>query len=303
MEKRMANYTILVNSCDSYSDLWEPFFLLLKKYWAGEIPEIVLNTETKDFSMNGLQIHCPHCPDNPKGFYGKRLKYALNTIDTEYVLCLLDDFFIRETVDTARIEQLIDCMDRNQNISCFNFEDPFEGERSVQYPGFVSLPQIAEYKLNMQAAIWRKDDLYKLWKDRVDPWTWETVSNKLTYTSTKEYYFLEKGHRTPVSYGKMPGLTWGVVRGKWMEEDVVPLFEKEGISVDYSARGFFTPEQRKKASASSMIELNLKMLYILGFSYVVRNFCYSTIYRRIKALQGIHVVDYDTHLAQKMNRE
>lgn len=294
----MANYTILVNSCDRYSDLWGPLFTLLKKYWQGEIPQIVLNTETKDFSMTGLDIRCVHCPNNPKGFYGKRLKYALKSIDTKYILCLLDDFFIRETVDTKEIERLIQYMEENENISCFNFENSLDGVPSEKYPGYISLPPIADYKLNMQAAVWRKKDFYRLWKDRVDPWTWEGVSNKLTYRTTKEFYFLENGKTMPVNYGKKPGSTWGVVQGKWREDDIVPLFEKEGIKVDYSLRGFY---EGRKAVPQNMIALNMKMLYVLGVSYTVKNFLYSTVYRRIWMLCGKETVNYDTYLARKYN--
>ena len=50
-------YTIVVSSCDAYSDLWEPFFKVLKAEWKGldKIP-IVLNTESKSFSYDGLDI-------------------------------------------------------------------------------------------------------------------------------------------------------------------------------------------------------------------------------------------------------
>ena len=40
--------TLLVNSCDAYADLWQPFFTLLKRYFVPLPAEILLNTETKD---------------------------------------------------------------------------------------------------------------------------------------------------------------------------------------------------------------------------------------------------------------
>lgn len=294
-------YTILVNSCDAYADLWEPFFTLLKKYWAAPIPKIVLNTETKSFSMDGLEIFCPHCPDNPQRYYGKRLKYVLSQIETDYVLCLLDDFFFREAIDVEMIQNLVGYMEENKNICCFNFENAFEGKNSDRYPGFVSLPPIAEYRLNMQAAVWRTADLDSFWKDKVNPWTWETISNKLTYNTNREFYFLHKDCKVPINYGKRPGLTWGVVRGKWFEDDVVPLFKKEGLAMDFSARGFFENGSVKSPTYKKMLEINLEYLYILGPAFMLKNFCYSTIYRRIKALFGQTVIDYDSYLAQKYN--
>ena len=56
MEKYMDKIALLVNSCDKYEDLWAPFFTLLKKYWNPEYP-IVLNTESKDFNFEGLNIN------------------------------------------------------------------------------------------------------------------------------------------------------------------------------------------------------------------------------------------------------
>ena len=41
-----SNITVLVNSCDSYSDAWYPFFTLWKKYWPdSKFPVIFGNGE------------------------------------------------------------------------------------------------------------------------------------------------------------------------------------------------------------------------------------------------------------------
>ena len=41
--------TILVNSCDKYEDAWEPFFVLLEKYWIDHPRKILLNSETIEY--------------------------------------------------------------------------------------------------------------------------------------------------------------------------------------------------------------------------------------------------------------
>ena len=294
-------YTILVNSCDSYSDLWEPFFQLLKKYWKGNMPPIVLNTETKDFSMEGLDIVCVHCPDNKRAYYGKRMKYVLKQIETEYVLCLLDDFFVREEIDVSRLESLINEMDINKNICCFNFDDSFSGIQCDRYPEYIFRPLITDYKLNMQAAIWRRKDLDGFWKDKVSPWEWETISNKLTYSSTKEFYYLKRGCDSPINYGKKTGPSWGVVHGKWVEQDVVPLFEKEGIKVDYSIRGFYEPILNRRRTVVELIRKYIKYAYILGPRFTINSFCYTEIYSRSLRILGKKTMTYDQYLARKYN--
>ena len=68
-EKIKENVTILVNSCDNYDDLWLPFFTLLKKYWVPLNVRVILNTETKKFSLDGMSIEVIH-PENPDDSYG-----------------------------------------------------------------------------------------------------------------------------------------------------------------------------------------------------------------------------------------
>ena len=50
-----SRVTLLVNSCDAYADLWQPFFTLLKRYFVPLPDEILLNTETKAYNNQEQQ--------------------------------------------------------------------------------------------------------------------------------------------------------------------------------------------------------------------------------------------------------
>ena len=47
-----------------------------------------------------------------------------------------------------------------------------------------------------------------------------------------------------MDYGYRKGQWMGICHGQWVREDVVPLFAREGIEVDFSKRGFLDPNQR-----------------------------------------------------------
>ena len=171
------NLTILVCSCDSYQDLWIPFFTLLKKYWDPKDIQILLNTESYDFPFDGLDITVVHSPCEKN--YGQRMLNALSCVNTKYVLPLLDDFFLRSPVDENRIREIIRWMDEDSNIAYFNCDstEVYADWEINRYPGFRRIPPGNRYIFNMQAAIWRTNILKKCWLPNVSPWEWEMLSN------------------------------------------------------------------------------------------------------------------------------
>lgn len=241
MEKK---YTILVNSCDAYDDLWFPFFTLLKKYWNPLNVRVILNTETKDYHMDGLSIECIH-PKNKNASYGERMLNVLHEIDTPYVIPLLDDFFLRKPVDHEMIEKIIDWMNKDKSIVYFNCDDTpvYEEWEQNKFSGFHRIPRGNVYTLNMQAAVWRTDKLISYWKPDVSPWDWEEFCNLMAARKRDEkFYCVSKYGAGFCDYGyKLSGM--GVHRGRWVYEDVVPFFEEEQIKVDYTRRGFLQKEE------------------------------------------------------------
>lgn len=231
--------TILVCTCDSYEDLWFPFFKLLKLYWPDLDCRIILNTETKTYNYEGLDIKSYGLGSTS---YGQRMLNHLNLVETPYVLILLDDFFIRKTIDTASVVRMLDFMDSNEEVAAMycNATKYVNGTNPLK--PFYKMNQYAPYKLNMQAAIWRKENLKKYWIPEDNPWRWEIFVNFLTFKNTDVFYSLKDLKETPVDYGyKEDGM--GVFRGKWVVEDVKPVFDKHNIVIDFAKRGIYKKEE------------------------------------------------------------
>lgn len=238
--------TVLVCSCDAYEDLWYPFFKLFNKYWGNYPCRIILNTETKKYEYENLNIECFSFYEDNNVKYGERFLRHIEEIKTPYTLILLDDFFIRENVDEKRLTEIVSWLEADESIATFNFDAVKDNYNTKsEYNGFVKRARIAPYKLNMQAGIWRTDCLKELWRKNDSPWTWEIYGNSRTFDDKYKFYCLESLNNTPINYGyNVNGM--GVFRGKWCD-DVPPLFEKEMISVDFSRRGFYSPEEEQKS--------------------------------------------------------
>ena len=302
--------TILVCSCDEYEDLWIPFFTLLKKYLNPQKVQILLNTEKEEITFEGLNIKCIHPPAKGKDWpYGRRMKYALSQVETEYTLLLLDDFFIRAPVDVTKFEQIIDWMTVDRTIVCFNFEGTkayADWECNV-YPGFRRLPPGNKFMLNMQAAIWRTKSLQKYWRPKVSPWEWEAYCNVLTtkYPRDKFYCAMDFSELC-IDYGHYEsGDLWGVVKGKWIVEDVQPLFEREGISVDFSKRGDFKqsvcPPYFK--SMDTLKDQFSAVFRCLGVMSTIRYFSFRVRCKLAMKAGKLADINYFAYLTEKKRRE
>lgn len=253
MEKSLSDkITVLVNSCDSYSDLWNPFFTLLNRYLPQKDFHILLNTENKDYCFAGLNIECVH-PKDSSCQYGQRMIEALDHVRTKYVMVLLDDFFIRKPLDIKKLENIVKWMDEDKHIVSFlqNPIHPYYEYNNNKCDGFMRVPPGRSYTLNLQAGLWRLDKFKKTWRPNINPWEYELYTNIKTYKPSFDVNYRPKSQSDNfVDYGYSPGI-WGIYRGKIVKDDVVPLFEKEHIEYDYSIRGFYMPCSKKTANIKS----------------------------------------------------
>jgi len=223
----MNDTSILVLSCDAYEDLWEPFFTLKSRYWNCDYKTYIA-TETK---LCEYAIALRH--NYPISQWTTRIRKSLEEIPTKYVIVMCDDFFIRKKVRTDIIENCI--YEMKDDIACFSFEQEYAPTLLSKFFGFRLKPQNSEYLNTCQATLWDREKLIERLQDEQNPWEWEEAKVNSPY---KHFVSLYDGEWI-IDYGHDYFGKWsGVCKGKWVREDVVPLFEKENIEVDFSVRGF-----------------------------------------------------------------
>lgn len=249
--------TILVCSSDGYEDTWKPFFKLMAYYWKDCPYPIVLNTETKEYSDDKLDVHCLKLFQSQNIPYGKRMIEHLKRIKTPYTLILMDDFFIRKKVNDNAVAQVIEWMDNDSRAVMFNLL-PLKDEKNIishKYKGYEKRPIVGPYKYNFQASVWRTDYLIKSWKAFETPWEWELVGNYRSFTSKYDFYTISRNTDLPIDYGyKDEGM--GIYRGKWVIDSVDELFKEHGIDIDYSKRGIYCDTDKNLVRMRKKTKIN-----------------------------------------------
>ena len=99
---------ILVTSWDGAEELWTPFANAINKFWEHCPFKIYLITQTKIPTIKLFD----KVIRSPEKYTSNRLQKALPIIDSKYILSIADDFFINEYVNTDKILQTLDMMDK-----------------------------------------------------------------------------------------------------------------------------------------------------------------------------------------------
>lgn len=167
---------ILVLSCDAYGDLWQDFFNLRDKFWQDCPYKWYLVTETKEFHHPNVEII--RCGKNLN--WAGRLRYAIETIDSQYYGLFLDDFFISERIDNKIIESTLSIMESNK-ATFLNMSDVFNNIVSLKEKVYcakhlIIIPKSLPYGVSTEAAIWEKEYLlskigsgdYSAWQFEID---------------------------------------------------------------------------------------------------------------------------------------
>lgn len=219
------NYKIVVASCDKNKDLFEPFHILVEKYWPDH-PEIIYSTETV---IN--PYYKTICKNYSLSSWTRRLKDTFEELDCEYILLMVDDLFIREKVNNEDVNNLEKYF--NDKVAGINLEGSFDKTDIVIDDIVSKRSKDSKWKVSVLCYLYNKDKLINIFDRDCSPWEMENLKKEFPY----DYLILNKESilkwRDPITNWR-----WGLVRkGKWKKE-TKSFFEREGINVNWRERGF-----------------------------------------------------------------
>lgn len=227
-----SSFAIVVQSCDKYDDLWEGFYTLFFRYWKNCSFPIYHITETKTCSFAGVTtINTGNVTK-----WSNMLKYGLEKIEEEYVLYLLEDYYLIKQVDENRIEEALKIVQK-ENAACLRLVPvPGPDKDYKNYSDIGEISKEAAYSLCTQASIWNKNILQNFIVNGETGWQFE-IDGSLRAKNSKEVFLGIKAHSKSVETGNYP-YTYcctAVYKGKWMRE-AIELCKKENIKINTDIR-------------------------------------------------------------------
>lgn len=236
-----VDYTLFVNSTDSFEDTWEPFFGLLGEYWP-QVSPVILNTETKGFEHPVIDVRTTRVarPGEHGLPWGECMLRALDEIPTELFVYLQDDYFLCDRVNTEVVEAAARVMVAEE-LDCLRLMEcggsgPWE---PTSYEWFWSVSRGAVYRIALQAALWSKRGMRKYLRAHETPWQMEVWGSKRASHTDGRIWCVNRDLFEEELNPVIPYVPTGIVKGRWNRCAVEQLFAQHGFEVDFARRGWW----------------------------------------------------------------
>lgn len=204
--------------------------------------KIVLSTETTDYKSNLFEINNIH-PSNINCTWTERMAEAVEQIDSDYIIFMLDDFFLYDFVQEEKIEECIEYLKSNPKIATFTFFPIYMQSEPSKYEGYNKREKNSRNKISATIGIWNKKILQKYlcgYKENIWEWEQNATHRSNTLYPKDEFYTMKLNTKEifPYNFSK-----YGLFSGKWLTP-TKELFEELNIKMDFSKRGFYNEALR-----------------------------------------------------------
>jgi hypothetical protein len=195
----------------------------------------VINTESNSHDYPA-RVH-NHRSQNGVDDWGDRLRLTLNSIDTEFVLMLYDDFILDGPVSNERIINALNLLrSQAQAVVTYLMNTSLPLSQNDTHNTFIALKDRVDYRLNSAPGIWRRQALIEYTAPGDTPWAWEVFGSYRTWRDGKIFYSLNPQQPDIYPYNHDKG--GAIYRGKWVREVVEKVAKNFPLKIDWTERGF-----------------------------------------------------------------
>lgn len=247
--------SLIVCSYDGYSDCWDPYFTLLKKYFPeSEKFDIILSTTTRSYEFEGLNIKTlAHGKSTP---WGKRLKLSLEMAKYDIVVPMSEDYFLKSRVNFKQFEYFVDLFNKFNKIDYIRFlryNIRWSGEDS-EFKYLEEIDPHTKHRFLLIPGIWRKKVLNKYLKDYENVFMSEKVSGYRSWIYKDGFYSINNEFVQENGQLYNTDNSGFIFKGKWVPWGIDYL-NSENLNIDYSKRGILTDNFIKKTRMKSKLDM------------------------------------------------
>jgi hypothetical protein len=170
--------SLIVFSCDAYSDLWNDFFRFMNIYWEDKPYDVYLVNNSKHYEAKGVKVI-----NAGDGDWSTRTRIALEQINTPYVMPFLEDYFVSEKIDTKTIKETLSFIESERidyyqlNIEAKKDYPKWSNYKGVEY--LFNIPKDRNYWVDTSISIWNKNFFLELLgKEDYSAWKFELDRNE-----------------------------------------------------------------------------------------------------------------------------
>ena len=217
-------WSVIVSSCDAYSDLWPFFFHFFDKHWPQAPRPVYLVSNHKTCDRAGV-VSLAAGPDRS---WGETIHTALAKIPDEYVAFLLDDFFLDQTVPAGWVENLVQQLDQagGDFVSLYHQVEP---GRPLQAGSLLSVIQERMECPGFHAGIFRRTYLMKLASAHENIWRTETLMRDDAPVGEHKQFSLTPASPFRLTYVES-------VRGRFWKPNGLAYLKQHGLKPDLGHR-------------------------------------------------------------------
>lgn len=213
-------------SCDAYRDLWPPFFSVFWRYWADCPFAVYLGTNRTKYDDS--RVITLAAGDHE---WSKRARLCLEQIPDDYVLLLLEDYFLTAPVSNAAISEHLNVLHTLGGIVLRLYPLPGPDLEIREHTAIGRIHRRAPYRVSTQAAIWNRAELLKMLRDDESIWEFERKGTRRSEEKTDGFYAT---YKSALDYRQV------VERGQWFRS-AAKYYERQEIGCDFKARSVMSP--------------------------------------------------------------
>jgi hypothetical protein len=199
-------YSLVILSNYKYRDLWPINNHYLKNNWPEIYDDTYIITDKSDISSVG-DVKVITVPSES---FSERIHFSVREIEADYIVLLLDDYFLTKKINNDKINYIVEFMIKNKVDYVRVFKVPRQKKKKMEPNSeLYKIDLNINYAVNLQPGIWRKEALLNISEGNMNPWEFEVSMRKKS---------IKKGYNCYATLGNELPFEHGLLRGKYFRK-------------------------------------------------------------------------------------